>query len=175
MEIEQVEVVRSLEKNVLGFQLVYYSYCLLIILLYCIVFIHFYIIFVYWKTHNRNCNLKTSTTFQKWRDRHLAQKLNDRPAIIADLIWIAPVTNLVCLTWLSRALKSFLQSTLHFKAVSPMVLRISFALESGTCFLVLISVSVFRGATKGGWRVLKHPQPKKGVPCNSAKSDYFCY
>src|SRR6218665_2414741 len=30
-----------------------------------------------------------------------------------------------------------------------------------------------RGATKGGWRVLKHPQPKIGVPCNSARSDDF--
>src|SRR6218665_1553676 len=30
-----------------------------------------------------------------------------------------------------------------------------------------------RGATKGGWRVLKHPQPKIGVPCNSARSEDF--
>src|SRR6218665_2019413 len=32
---------------------------------------------------------------------------------------------------------------------------------------------MIRGATKRGWRVLKHPQPKKGVPCNSARSDDF--
>src|SRR6218665_1192759 len=33
--------------------------------------------------------------------------------------------------------------------------------------------SVTRGATKGGWRVLKHPPAQKGVPCNSARSDDF--
>src|SRR6218665_2161069 len=26
---------------------------------------------------------------------------------------------------------------------------------------------------RGGWRVLKHPQPKIGMPCNSARSDDF--
>src|SRR6218665_1657898 len=32
---------------------------------------------------------------------------------------------------------------------------------------------VTRGATKGGGRVLKHPQPKIVVSCNSARSDDF--
>ena len=31
------------------------------------------------------------------------------------------------------------------------------------------------GATKGGWRVLKHPQPKLGPSCNSSRSDDFLY
>ena len=30
-----------------------------------------------------------------------------------------------------------------------------------------------RGAAVEGWRVLKHPQPKNSVPCNSVRSDDF--
>src|SRR6218665_855382 len=37
----------------------------------------------------------------------------------------------------------------------------------------LMAHSTLRGATKGGWRVLKHPPAQKGVPCNSARSDDF--
>ena len=32
-----------------------------------------------------------------------------------------------------------------------------------------------RGATKGGLEGAQAPQPKKGVPCNSARSDDFFY
>src|SRR6218665_1591638 len=78
---------------------------------------------------------------------------------------IAPVNKLVSLTWLLWALRSFRSFTLHY--IHP-------SIPSSSHAWFRPSIHSSRGATKGGWMVLKHPQDPTNEPCRHTCKLMLC-